>query len=123
MTVQTVTKSYHSLTSFLAKYGNTRSKLQALLFWSRHPEARFTLECIVSSRDAKRLDLKEGVMDLVGDGIVIEERASNGVAFYRLTSDPEKRASVFEIAKIGPYFVQYLFAENQRAPAALSAVA
>ncbi len=121
MTIQTVTKSYHSLTAFLAQYGNTRAKLQALLFWSRHPEARFTLECIVSSRDAKRLDLKEGVMALVDDGIVIEEVSSTGVAFYRLTSDPEKRANVFEIAKLGPFFVQHLLGDNPRVPAMMAA--
>jgi len=73
------------LVHFLEKYGNTSPKMQVLLFWGRHPRAKFTLDCIADALDARRLNLKEAVEILVNEGVIEEQQDHNGVKWYSVS--------------------------------------
>lgn len=82
-------KTTSELIRFLEKHGNTSAKLQVLLFWGRHPRAKFTLDCIADALDARRLDLKEAVETLVSEGIIERQSDNNGVTWY-CVSQPKR---------------------------------
>jgi len=81
------------LVHFLEKYGDTSPKMQVLLFWGRHPRAKFTLDCIADALDARRLDLKEAVETLVNEGIIEVQQSDNGVKWYSVN---QKRRDYLE---------------------------
>ena len=84
---ETVRGEKERLAHFVKGHGNTHSKLMVLLFWARHPRAKFTLDCIANALDARRLDLRDAVFMLVREGLIEEMHDQNGVGWYRVSGD------------------------------------
>ncbi|MBI2957768.1 MAG: hypothetical protein HYY32_02885 [Chloroflexi bacterium] len=87
------------LLSFMETCGDTREKLQVLLFLSRHPRAKCTMDCLSCSPEAGRLDVRRAVRELTHQGVIVEW-CEDGVALFALTSDPEKRNSVQNLGRL-----------------------
>ncbi|MBM2831337.1 MAG: hypothetical protein HW414_389 [Dehalococcoidia bacterium] len=87
------------LTKFLIQHATSASKLGVLLFWSRHPQTKFTVDGIDLALETRKQDLREGLEALVEEGVVSKERTTTGVTLYSLTTEPQKREPVLELAK------------------------
>ncbi|MBI2854400.1 MAG: hypothetical protein HYX87_05715 [Chloroflexi bacterium] len=87
------------LLSFLETYGDTPDKLHVLLFWSKHPRTRCTLDCVSCTPEARRFDLRRAVRELVQQQVLVEAAEGN-TNWYSLTPDPEKRASVENLGNL-----------------------
>lgn len=88
------------LIRFLEEHGNTFSKLEVLLFLSRHPQAKFSFDAIAGSRGARRLELADGVKSLVQEGIVRVEVGDKNAVWFSLTSNQSKRKCVEELTEL-----------------------
>ncbi len=91
------TGSRDRLLRFLEEHGNTFSKLEVLLFLSRHPQTKFSFDALAGGRDASRAGLVDGVRALIEEGIVREEKGENDVAWYCLTPNEQRRRPVEEL--------------------------
>jgi len=89
-----------SLYRFLEKYGNTREERELLAFWGMHPNARFTRYTICYGLDCSKQEANRALMALVEAG-VIDTNSCNGLIFYSLTKNEEKRRPVVELAALG----------------------
>lgn len=87
------------LLSFLETFGDTPEKLQVLLFLSRHPRAKCTMECLRSSPEAKALDVRRAVRELAHQGVIVQWNEED-VTLYALTNDSDKRSSVENLGQI-----------------------
>jgi len=88
------------LIRFLEEHGNTFSKLEVLLFLSRHPQAKFSFDAIAGSRGARRLELADGVKSLVREGIVHAEVSDRDMVWFSLTANQSKRKCVEELTEL-----------------------
>lgn len=86
--------------SFLEQHANTASKLEVLLFLSRHPSMKFCFEAVASRPGARRDEVAESMRFLVGAGIVQEEVGVDKVLWYSLTRDDQKRQTVEDLSRI-----------------------
>ena len=89
-----------SLFRFLEEYGKNREERELLAFWGMHPNARFTRYAICYGLDCSKLEANRGLMSLVEEGI-IDTSSSNGLIFYSLTKNEEKRRPVMKLAALG----------------------
>jgi len=89
---------------FLEEYGNNRVKRELLAFWGKHPNARFTRWAIYGL-DWSKLEANRGLSALVGGGVV-DTHSHNGLTFYSLTNNEEKRRPVLELATLGWHQLQ-----------------
>ena len=89
------------LLRFLEEHGNTFSKLEVLLFLSRHPQTKFSFDVLTGGRDANRPGLVDGVRALIEEGIVREEMGENDIAWYSLTPNQQRRRPVEELNGLG----------------------
>lgn len=80
--------------SLLSQYGDTASKMGVLLFFTRHPEGKFTMECINFALETQKQNLGESLEALVLQGVVSKLRTRNGVILYSLSPELENRALV-----------------------------
>lgn len=87
------------LLSFLETCGDTPEKLQVLLFLSKHPKTRCTLECLYCGVESRRWDVRRAVRELVHQG-VIEELSEDETIFYGLTHNSDKRSSVENLGQL-----------------------
>lgn len=88
------------LLRLLEKEEDISAKLQVLLFYRRHPRAKFTLECIARALDVPRLYLRETVKALVEKGIIEKQHTGNGITWYFLSQEQQKRQCVEELAHL-----------------------
>lgn len=89
-----------SLYRFLEKHGDNRVKWELLVFWGRHPNARFDRKVVCYALDCKKLDAERAL------GAMVEERlldsyTGNDVTLYSLTKNEERRRPVLELAALG----------------------
>ncbi|MDO8472843.1 MAG: hypothetical protein Q7T05_03395 [Dehalococcoidia bacterium] len=87
------------LLSFLETFGDTPEKLRVLLFMSRHPRTRCTVECLCSTPEERQLDVKRAVRELTHQGVIVECHEDETM-FYTLTNDSEKRGSVENLGQL-----------------------
>ena len=87
------------LLRFLEKYAGNRLKTELLAFWGRHPNAKFTRSAISCALDCKKSDMDTALKDLVGTEMV-DRCMHNGVTFYSLTANDERRRAVIELASL-----------------------
>ena len=81
---QCVHMTDHDLISFLRENDFTGHRLRLLLFWSRHPQARFNLDCIAHVLDVTHYHLRELLRELIDKGMVEERYCTSGIAHYSL---------------------------------------
>ena len=72
------------LLSFLKENDFTGLRLRLLLFWGRHPHAKFNLDCIAYVLDITRHHLRDILKDLIDKGMVNEQYCASGIAHYSL---------------------------------------
>jgi hypothetical protein len=76
----------HDLVTFLKENEFTGHRLRLLLFWGKHPQAKFSLECIAHVLDVTHFHLRELLRDLINKGIVEENYSPSGIAHYSFNS-------------------------------------
>ena len=95
--MQVETKEGSRMFQFLKQYVDTWLKLDLLLFWNKHPYAKFTSGAIARTLERRRrVEVEEALDSLVHEAIV-ERHTDQGQPFYCLTSDPDKRRFVLNI--------------------------
>jgi hypothetical protein len=84
---------------FVREYGNTRLKLDLLVFWSRYPHAMVSTGVIAGLLDCnRRVDLEEALESFVQAKLIEEKHTEQGLRLYCLATDPEKRQGVLSVA-------------------------
>ncbi len=61
---------------------HTSIEQRILIFCTRHPKMKFTLECILNHHEGDKSDLHEEVEDLVNDGILEKQISNVGTVWY-----------------------------------------
>ena len=61
---------------------DTSIQQRILIFCTRHPKMKFTLECILNHHERDKSDLHEEVEDLVNDGILEKQISNVGTVWY-----------------------------------------
>ena len=92
--------SEEQLLQFLEKNAGDRLKMELLAFWGRHPSAKFTRGAISCALDCKRSAMDRALKDMVATGLV-DACTHNGVPFYSLTTNEEKRLVALQLAALG----------------------
>jgi len=92
--------SEEQMLRFLEEYAGDRLKMELLAFWGRHPNARFSRGAISCALDCKKLNIDRALKDMVEVGLV-DIYNCNGVPFYSLTVNEERRRPVMELACLG----------------------
>ena len=105
------TDNKEHLLRFLVQYGNTFSKLEVLLFLSRHPQAKFSFDAVKGAGETAAGELVAGLRSLVDDGVVSEEVAGNDSRWYSLTTNRYKRKCVQKLSELDPGFVKRYWRE------------
>jgi len=91
--------SEEQLLRFLEKHVGDRLKTELLAFWGRHPNAKFTRGAIYCALDCTKSEMEKGLKDMVETGLV-DTCTHNGVSFYSLTANEERRRAVIELASL-----------------------
>ena len=86
------------LRRFLQKHGDNRIKRELLLFWGRHPNARFTKFALCYAVDCSGLQAEQSLKSHMEAGLVEELTNERGLTFYSLTDDEAKRQLIIELA-------------------------
>ncbi|MFC1924707.1 hypothetical protein ACFLXA_05035 [Chloroflexota bacterium] len=82
-----------------SNHTGTRLKSDLLFFWSRYPHAKFTSGVIAGALDCSRkVDVEEALNALVTAEIT-EKHTKQGLPFYCLTTDPEKREPILRLSE------------------------
>jgi hypothetical protein len=89
-----------SIFSFLKENKYTGVKLKLLLFWGRHPQARFNLECIAHVLDTTNHHLDEILKEFIEKGVIKKQYCNDGIAHYSLNHDHALSAHITELAKL-----------------------
>ena len=89
-----------SLYRFLEEHGDNQVKRRLLLFWSCHPNAKFARNAISYALDSSKLEVDKALRVLVEVGLV-DTHIINGVTFYSLTANEERRRPVLELLALG----------------------
>lgn len=92
--------SEEELLRFLEQYAGDRLKMEMLAFWGRHPDAKFAGGAISCALDCKRSAMDRALKDMVVTGLV-DTCTHNGVPFYSLTTNEEKRRVALHLAALG----------------------
>jgi predicted ArsR family transcriptional regulator len=104
----------HDLISFLRENDFTGHRLRLLLFWSRHPQAKFNLDCIAHVLDVTHHHLRELLRELIAKGMVEERYCSSGIAHYSLNSEHALSDYLQELAGLDWSAIRNLEGEVQR---------
>ena len=91
------TKEGNHMFQFLKQYADTWLKLDLLLFWNKHPYAKFTSSAIARTLERRRRAEVEEALDGMVHEAIVEKHSDQGQPFYCLTSDPDKRRYVLKI--------------------------
>jgi hypothetical protein len=91
------TESPQEVTQFVNQYGNTELKRDLLRFWNRYPYAKFTSGIIAHALHNRKVDIEEALESLV-KATLIEKHTRQGLLFYCLTADPERRQWILSLS-------------------------
>jgi len=90
----------NKMVQFLEEHTDTWLKRDLLFFWNKYPYAKFTSGIIARALDCnRRVDIKE-VLESFVKAEFIEKHTQQGLPFYCLTADPEKRQWVLNHAAV-----------------------
>lgn len=81
----------------LEKYGSNRVERELLIFWSRHPNAKFGRLAMFYAIDCHRSELDNALRAQV-EAKLVDICCEHGQTFYSLTGDETKRQSVLALA-------------------------
>jgi hypothetical protein len=104
----------HDLLSFLRENEFTGHRLRLLLFWSRHPQAKFNLDCIAHVLDVTNYHLRELLRELISKGMVEERYCTGGIAHYSLNTGHALSDYLRELATLDWSAIRNLEGEVQR---------
>jgi hypothetical protein len=90
-------KEGNRMIQFFKQYADTWLKFDLLLFWCKHPYAKFTSGTIARTLDRKRRVEVEEALDCFVHQEIVEKHTQQGLPFYGLTADPDKRRFVLNI--------------------------
>lgn len=97
-TMEMVTQFEHT-----NNHAGTQLKSDLLYFWSRYPNAKFTLGVIAGALDrARKVDVEEA-LDALVTAEITEKHTQRGLPFYCLTTDPEKREPILRLSAHNGY--------------------
>ena len=71
-----------------------------LFFWGSYPSAKFARNAIGYALDSSKLEVDKALRVLVEAGLV-DTHILNGVTFYSLTANEERRRPVLELSALG----------------------
>ncbi len=114
MSSQCASMTDHDLISFLRENDFTGHRLRLLLFWGRHPQAKFNLDCIAHVLDITHHHLREMLGELIEKGMVEERYCSSGIAHYSLNPEHELSDYVQELANMDWSAIRNLEGEVER---------
>jgi hypothetical protein len=83
-------------------------RLRLLLFWGKHPQAKFNFDGIAHFIATTRCHLKEMLKEFIDKGIVNEEYCESGVAHYCLNQDHQLSQHIQELAELDWGKINYL---------------
>jgi predicted ArsR family transcriptional regulator len=104
----------HDLISFLRENDFTGHRLRLMLFWGRHPQAKFNLDGIAHVLDITRHHLRELLRELIEKGMVEERYCNSGIAHYSLNSEHALSDYVQELARLDWSAIRNLEGEAER---------
>jgi hypothetical protein len=104
----------HDLISFLRENDFTGHRLRLLLFWSRHPQAKFNLDGIAHVLDVTHYHLRELLRELIDKGMVEEMYCASGIAHYSLNPRHALGDYLRELAMLDWSAIRNLEGEVQR---------
>ena len=88
------------LLSFLKENDFTGLKLKLLLFWGRHPQAKFNLDCIAHVLETSRHQLHATLVELIDKDMIREQYCSSGIAHYSLNQEHVIHHYASELSKL-----------------------
>jgi hypothetical protein len=88
----------HELFSFLKEHDITGHRLRLLLFWGRHPQAKFNLDGIAHVLDITCFHMRALLRELVSQGIIEEQYCASGIAHYSLNTGHALSECIQELA-------------------------
>ena len=91
---------HQDLISFLKENEFTGLRLRLLLFWGRHPQAKFNLDCMAHVLDITRHHLRELMKELIDRGMVNEQYCTSGIAHYSLNYEHALSAHIQHLAEL-----------------------
>lgn len=88
------------VTQFIRQYADSPLKLELLILWSRHPNARFGEGVITGAlRRSRRLEIREALNSLAEAGFVTQEACKSGErSLYSLTKENSMRLPVVSLS-------------------------
>jgi hypothetical protein len=89
-----------SLYQFLKEHGNNWVKRELLLFWGMHPNTKYDRNVICYALDCSKLDAESALSYMVEEGL-LDNRISNGVTLYSLTTNEDRRRPLLALAILG----------------------
>ena len=104
----------HELFSFLKENDVTGHRLRLLLFWGRHPQAKFNLDCIAHVLDITHFHVRELLRELISKGMVEEKYCASGMAHYSLNSGHALSEYIQELASLDWSAIRNLEGEVER---------
>jgi len=88
------------LLSFLKENDFKGLKLRLLLFWTRHPQTKFNLDCIAHVLDTTRHHLHGVLGELIDKGMIREQYCPSGIAHYSLNHEHAINEYILELSKL-----------------------
>jgi hypothetical protein len=93
----TMNRNNNHMMQFVGQYANTGLKRDLLLFWRKHPFAKFTSGGIAGAVDRnRRVDVEEALECFV-EAELVEKHMERGQPLYCLSSDSSKRWHVLNM--------------------------
>ena len=87
------------LCSFIREFGDDLTSLELLLFFSRHPHARFNRPAVFHALTAKQFDVGIALKRLVDRKLVVT-CCEHGMTLYALTKDEPAHSLATQLANI-----------------------
>ena len=100
---------------FLERYGDTRAKQEAILFWALHPNARFSRLAVLSAMECSKLDAERALAHMVNNELV-NMRSDNGLTIYSLTPSENIRQMLAQFSALDWAQRQIMFAHTHQVP-------
>ena len=87
------------LCDFIKDFGDDLCSLELLLFFGRHPHARFNRTAVIHALNSGRFDCGGALKRLIDRKLVVT-CLENGMALYSLTKEEPAHSVVIELKKI-----------------------
>ncbi|RPJ57667.1 MAG: hypothetical protein EHM12_08940 [Dehalococcoidia bacterium] len=91
---------HQDLISFLKENEFTGLRLRLILFWGRHPQTKFNLDCIAHFLDVTTHHVRELMKELIDKGMVNEQYCTSGIAHYSLNYEHCLSAYIQHLAEL-----------------------